>query len=354
MRIGTKRNSAGRISAGRAGLAMALAASAALAGCSAGGGHAASAPPVSGPEQRAITVDAVPTAEECGLYVAQAQGFFRQQGLTVTIRPITGGGAAIPDLQSGKAQLAAGNYVPFILAQMAGRFGGKPVSLKIIAAGSEIQPGSEALYVMPRSRYKTVAQLATGHARIGLDTADDTGEVLLGALLQQAGGYSLKDVRQVTPPRGFSALIGMLADGKIDAALEPQPVGTIAEETLGAVPLADLDQGSLQDFPFAGYLGTTGWVRSHPRTVAAFLRALEEGQQVADTDRAAVEHAMQRLAGLPPIVTDTMALDSYPTEMDVPQLQRVPDSMFQFGLTPRAKAPYRIAAMIEPEPGLVS
>jgi len=48
-----------------------------------------------------------------------------------------------------------------------------------------------------------------------------------------------------------------------------------------------------------------------------------------------------------------LALDSYPTGMDVPQLQRVPDSMFQFGLTPGAKAPYRITAMIQPEPGLV-
>ena len=38
--------------------------------------------------------------------------------------------------------------------------------------------------------------------------------------------------------------------------------------------------------------------------------------------------------------------------MDVPQLQRVADSMYEFGLTPGAKAPYRIAGMIQPEPGL--
>jgi NitT/TauT family transport system substrate-binding protein len=352
------RYNTGRFGTGRFGglayLGAAVAVAAGLAGCSGGAGDAvAPAAPASPPEQPAITVAAVPTAEEGGLYVAQAQGFFRQQGLTVTIRPITSGEAGIGDLQSGRAQLAAGSYVPFIRAQQAGKFDGKPISLRIIAAGSQIQPASAGLYVMPGSQYKTVAQLAQAHATIGVDAADDVGDVLLGALLEEAGGYSLKDIREAVPAGGVTGMIAMLTAGKIAAAVEPQPAGTIAEEMVGAVPLADLDQGPLQDFPFAGYIGSTPWVTSHPRTVAAFLRALEQGQRLADTDRAAVERAMQELAGLPPIVTDTMALDSYPTGMDVPQLQRVPDSMFQYGLTPRAKAPYRITAMIQPEPGLV-
>src|SRR6204780_1052103 len=107
-----------------------------------------------------ITVDSVPVSEEGGLYVAAYEGFFAQQGLAVKIKPITGGEAGIPDLQSGRADLVAGNYVSFILAQMAGKFDGKPANMRIIAAGSQLQPGSEALYVMPGSRFKTIASLA--------------------------------------------------------------------------------------------------------------------------------------------------------------------------------------------------
>jgi ABC-type nitrate/sulfonate/bicarbonate transport system substrate-binding protein len=92
-------------------------------------------------------------------------------------------------------------------------------------------------------------------------------------------------------------------------------------------------------------------VKSHPNTVAAFLRALNEGQQLADTDRQAVEQAMEEYAGITPIVAATMAIDSYPLEIDVPQLQRVADSMFEFGLT---KTPYQIADMIQPEPGTIN
>jgi ABC-type nitrate/sulfonate/bicarbonate transport system substrate-binding protein len=228
-------------------LGTAIAAVVALAGCYGSGEHAATLAP---PEQPAITVDAVPAAEEGGLYVAQAQGFFRQQGLTVTIRPVTGSYTGIGDLQSGKAQLAAGSYVLFILAEQAGRFDGKRVSLRIIAAGSQLQPCSEGLYVMPGSRYTSVAQLAQAHASIGLSAANDVGDVLLASLLEQSG-YSLRDIREVVPAGGVTGMIAMLAAGKIAAALAPQPVGTIAEETVGAIPLADFDEGPLQDFPYA-------------------------------------------------------------------------------------------------------
>jgi ABC-type nitrate/sulfonate/bicarbonate transport system substrate-binding protein len=63
--------------------------------------------------------------------------------------------------------------------------------------------------------HQTLAELARAHARIGLNTANDVGEVMVGALLTQAG-YSLKDIKQVTPPAGFPALVTMLALGKVD------------------------------------------------------------------------------------------------------------------------------------------
>jgi NitT/TauT family transport system substrate-binding protein len=328
--------------------AAAVVAIGSLAGCSPGASAAA--------DQHAtptvVTVDSVPASEEGGLYVADYEGFFAQQGLTVKIKPITGGEAGIPDLQAGRADLVAGNYVSFILAQMAGKFDGKPADMRIIAAGSELQPGSEALYVMPGSKYKTVASLGQDHARVGLNTANDVGDVMVGALLEDTG-YALKDIRQVVPAGGFPDLLKMLPAGKVDAIWLPEPLGTIAEQQLGAVPLADFDQGSMQNFPFTGYIGSTRWVQTHASTVAAFLRALAEGQELADTDRAAVESAMEKYTGIPPLVADNMSIDSYPLTMDLPELQRVPDSMYQYGLTPGAKSAYQITKMVQPEPGLI-
>jgi NitT/TauT family transport system substrate-binding protein len=301
-----------------------------VASCSSGGSAAPSGP---APEVSKIVVDAVPTADEAGLYIANQRGYFKQQGLNVTIDPILGGEPGMADLQTGKAQLIVGNYVSFILAQIHHTYDRKSIDLRIVADGSHMQQGNQAIYVMPASRIKTVADLTKYHAKVGINTSNNVGQVL------------------------FPNMIGDLAKGKLDAAWLPEPFGTIAQETIGAVTLADFDQGSLQNFPIGGYIGTAQWVQSHPETVAAFLRALEEGQQVADTDRPAVEAALMDKANLTaayaaaPLQAATMTLDTYPLTMDVPDMQRVSDAMFEFGLEPGLKKPFLITSMIQPEPG---
>jgi NitT/TauT family transport system substrate-binding protein len=329
-------------------VAVAAASAAGLTGCASDYSAAAAA---GAPEQSSIVVDAVPAAEEAGLYTAAANGFFQQQGLHVQIKPIIGGESGIPDLQSGKAQIVAGNYVSFVLAQMAGQYGGKPANFRIISAGAQLQPGSEALYVMPNSSVKSVADLVQDDAKVGLNTYNDVGQVLLGSLLTQIG-FSLNDIRQVVPTGGFSALMTMLKNGEVDAAWLPQPFGTMAQQQFGAVELTDFDQGALQNFPFTGYIGDESWVRSHPGTVAAFNRALVQGQQLADTDRAAAEKAMQRYAKLPPIIADTMPYDSYPLTTAGPMMQRVSNAMFEFGLEGNRKKPYQMTNMIQQTPGV--
>lgn len=322
---------------------------AALASCSSSGSSSVAAG--ARPEQSTITVYAVPTADEAGLYIAHDNGYFAQQGLNVVIKPVNGGELGMPLLQNGQAQLLAGNYVSFILAQAAGNYQGKPINMRIIANGSLMQPGNQALYVMPGSKFKAVRDLQTYHARIGLNTKNNIGQVLLGSLFKE-NGLSLGKVHLVYD--AFPNLLPMLSKGQIDAAWLPEPFGTVAQQQLGAVKLADFDQGSLQNFPIGAYIGTKQWVQSHPDTVAAFLRALKQGQQIADTDRAAVENALEKnTPGATQVIASTMTLDTYPLSMDVPTMQRVSDAMFEFGLMPGLKQPYRISKMIQPEPGMV-
>jgi NitT/TauT family transport system substrate-binding protein len=221
--------------------------------------------------------------------------------------------------------------------------------MRIIANSSQMQPGNQALYVLPKSPYKTVADLARDHATIGINSPNNIAQVLLGSLFA-ADGLKLSAIRQVVHPV-FPTMPLYLAEHKIDAAWLPEPFGTEAEQEYGAVQLADLDQGAIQDFPIGTIVGNAQWVQTHPNTVAAFLRALQQGQQIADTDRAAAEQALVLHTGISKVVASTMTLDTYPLVMDVPVMQRVPDAMFEFGVTPGLKKPYDIANMIQPEPG---
>ena len=308
-------------------------------------------------EANTINVEAVPTADEAGLYLASDLGYFRQEGLNVKISITGGGELALPDLSSGKADLVVGNYVSFVRAQIEHR-----ADLRIIANGSLMQPGNQALYVMPDSKIKTVTNLAAhpgGHkAVIGVNTLNNIGSLLIGSLLQD-NGYKLDDVTLV-PPTGagnpFALLLGELAHHKIDAAWLPEPFATVAEQNFGAEKLADFDQGSMLNFPIGAYIGTSTWVTAHPNTIAAFLRALQKGQQLADTDRGQVEQSLIKNTLLPTgtpqdqalQIASLMTLNSYPLIMDVSTMQRVPDAMFEFGLINQQ---YKIRNMIQWEPG---
>lgn len=319
-----------------------------LAACSAGAMVAA---PQQQPEQSTITVEAVPTSDEAGLYIAYDRGFFRQEGLNVKIVPTGGGELTRGDLNSGKTQLVAGNYVSFIQFQAAHQ-----ANLRMIANGSLMQPGNQAIYVMPGSRYHSVADLAKFHATIGVNTQNNVGQVLIGALLKSQGD-SLKDVTLKAPANAFMGEMSMLKSGQLSAAWLPEPFGTMAQQEFGAVQLADLDQGALTNFPIGCYIGTAKWVQGHPATVAAFLRAFKQGQQIADTNRSAVEQALVKHTGVPPLIADTMSVNNYPLFMDVPVMQRVSDAMFEFHVMPpgfKYKSPYQISKMIQSEPGMIT
>jgi NitT/TauT family transport system substrate-binding protein len=327
-----------------------------LAGCS-----GASSSGGGGPLQStSITIDAVPTADAAGLYIAEDEGFFAKQGLTVKISKILGGEYGMGDLQTGTAQLVEGNYVSFILAQVAGKFAApdpndptgpprptKPIDMRIIADSSQMQPGNQALYVMPDSKLKTVAEVAKAHATVGVNSLHNIGSVLLGSLLT-ANNFGVNSVTQTPEP--LPAMPQLLAANKIQTAWLPEPFGTEAQEQFGAVQLADFDSGSLQNFPIGTIVGAKQWVENNPGTIAAFLRAYDEGQQIADTDRSEVEKVLVKYTGVSQLVAANMTLDTYPLSMDVPVMQRVPDAMYQFRVL---GAHYNITNMIQSEPGEV-
>jgi hypothetical protein len=71
---------------------------------------------------------------------------------------------------------------------------------------------------------------------------------------------------------------------------------------------------------------------------------LEEGQEVADTDRAAVERAMEAFVGVPPATAAVMALPQFTVGgVERVRIQRVAGAMRQFGLL---KRPFNVGPMI--------
>ena len=277
----------------------------------------------SAPEEPDITIAALPTADLAGLYIAQDDGYFAQQGLHVTIKKIASSAAIITDQLEGQVDISAGSYIPYISAQAAG------ARFLILAEASNLLPDTRVLVTTDGSPVTTIAALAG--KKIGVNGTNSIGTLLISALLT-AHGISPRTVHFVTDKQGFPAMPGQLRDGAWDAAFLAEPYVTVAGEEYGEKVLADLDQGTTVNFPIDGYVATQAWVKKHPKTAAAFVRAIKEGQALADSDRAAVEAAMGKSDHLPPRVTAAMALPDYPIgPVDKTSIQREADAMLQFG-----------------------
>ena len=298
-------------------------------GCS--GSGSAGAPP--GVEKPDLNVAVVPALDSAGFFVALYGGLFAKAGLHVNFTPATSSDTVISAQVKGQYDITGGNYVSYIQAEAAGQ-----ANLDIFAEASVMEPGTQGIYVMPNSPIKSLTELKGKTVAIN---APKNILYLLAASVLAEHGLSANSVTFVTNIP-FPAMPAALKAGKIDAAVLPEPFASIAEQADGAVPLVDLDQGATMSFPVAGYVVTKQWAEKYPRTLAAFDTALEEGQAIADSNRAAVEQAMEDLPmkpvplGVSKQIASVMTLDNYPYTsgplggVDKVRLQRVVDVMQQF------------------------
>jgi ABC-type nitrate/sulfonate/bicarbonate transport system substrate-binding protein len=70
------------------------------------------------------------------------------------------------------------------------------------------------------------------------------------------------------------------------------------------------------DFPIEGSAVTQEWAQKYLNTLKAFVRGLSEGQEIADTNRSAVEKAIERYLGISAVTAASISLPAFPTGVD--------------------------------------
>jgi NitT/TauT family transport system substrate-binding protein len=296
------------------------------------------------PEKTTLNVGVVPAMDSAGFFVALHEGLFSKEDLTVNYTPQASSETAISLQTSGKLDISGGNYVSYIEAAMKG------APLEVISEASIMQQGSQVIFTMPNSGIKTLSELR-GHM-IGINAPQNIDYLLTASVLQE-NGIKSSNVEFPSEAIPFPQMAQKLQSGDIGAAVLPEPFASEAEQQLGAVTLADLNQGATENFAIEGYVVTKAWAQQNPNTLHRFLAALEAGQEIADTNRAAVEEAFKGLDGptngqVSPNIASVMALNDYPIGLDPTRLQRVSNVMFQFGLEHGRSTPFNVNSMLMP------
>lgn len=306
------------------------------AGCGAGGTAGVPAvQKVGNLEKTSLNVAVLANTDSAGFFVALHEGLFAAEGLQVHYTPAYSDNIIAAQAQ-GKYDITGMNYVSYIQAQVH-----KVADLHIFAEGSLLQQDTDVIMVMPHAKAQSLTALK-GHV-LGVNTTVNIGYLLVASLLSENGltmkitpGYSASAVMLPGDPLFPFPASQPLVDGKVAAAVMSEPFATELAQQYGATIIADTDSGATSQFPILGYAVTKAWAKANPNTLKAFDIALQAGQQIADTDRAAVEAAYVALpqgqGHVDRVTAAEMALSNYPLGITPVRLQRVADVMLQFGL----------------------
>jgi NitT/TauT family transport system substrate-binding protein len=193
---------------------------------------AASAPATPAPVT--LKIGQVGGISDAAIYIADAKGFFSEQGITIESSSFASAALMVAPLGTGDLQIGGG-------ASSAGLFNaiGRGVGLLIVADKGNLSPGHgyEAIVVRSELAGQIKGPKDLRGRTIAVSARDITPEVTLDTYLR-SGGLTIKDVNVVTVPHADMLLA--LKNGSIDAGLPIEPVvSRIVGAGVGSVLVRD-------------------------------------------------------------------------------------------------------------------
>lgn len=311
-------------------VAILLSAMLLASGCGATAGPESSA---DGSGRRDITVGTLPIIDAAPIHLAIEEGWFADEGLSVTVEVVQGGAAAIPALIGGDLHIAYGAWPSFLRANAEG------FELRAVADGTRARPGFTQILALPGSGLEGNPQGLAGR-RIAVNTLGNIGELAVRAALARAG---LEPDTAELVEIGFPEMTAALERGDVDAIWASEPVATLARDAVGAVLVTDSYVDDLEAFPVAGYQASAEFVAEHPDTIAAFRRALERAVAHIAEDPDAVVELAPSFTNLSPELVGRVAMPEFRARLEVDDLARVQDRMLDLGLL---EAPLELAPLV--------
>ncbi|MFJ1763072.1 ABC transporter substrate-binding protein [Amycolatopsis sp. NPDC088138] len=288
-----------------------------LAGCNQAGGSVSAGGNVEKPAIRVAIFTAVDLAT---LWLAQQGGYFKAEGLDVQTDVASSGQESLNRMTKGQDDIALSTYTLYFLAKSSG------TDVQLVADATSASPLSNEVVTVPNSPVKTVNDL--GGKRIAISSKNAASDILTRSVMRDHG-VDFSKVQWVPMP--LPEMGAALAQGKVDAAYQPEPYLTQAAKVSGAYPVVDAASGSTQSFPLTGFGATGKWVQEHPKTMAAFQRAMLAATRDS-VDRGRIEPLVVKNARVDQDIASLMVMPAFGSTLDARRIQRVPDLLQQLGI----------------------
>ena len=296
-----------------------------------------------GLEKTTLNVGVVPAVDSAGFFVALHEGLFAKEGLTIHYTPAVSSDEVIDQQVAGQYDITGGNYVSYIQ-----HYVDDHQPLEIIAEGSVMQEGAQAIYTMPSTHITTLGELK-GHL-LGINAPFNINYLLVASVLTENGiklsSGALPHPADPVPEHGRRA-----QGGEDRRRRDARAVRHRRRADVRRGPAGRPQPGRHRELPHPGLRGHQVVGRAEPEHPQGIRRRSHPGpadrrhQPVRDRARHGVPEAGPQNGQIPPIIAAVMAINIYPTAIDKVRIQRVADVMYQFGLL---KRPFNVGPMIGP------
>lgn len=260
-----------------AAVTAALVAALTMVGCGSGGSQDPSGAQQSAGEQ-VVKVGQVPLSLFAPLYIANAKGYFAEEGITLNLQNVKSGQDAVPLASSGQLDVVVAGFSAGLFNAIDSGLNVKVVGSMAVSKGDDNDSSTHLVVgqAAAKAGVRTVADLRGKKIAAG-GGAGSTGGYLLAQALKK-GGLTLGDVQVVS--LGLPDMATALKNGSIDAALMAAPFSLDA-----------INNGTGESFavPPKGYSGTGVIYGDHflqTPLAQKFFNALAKGARDLQDNRA--------------------------------------------------------------------
>ncbi|MFN8595986.1 MAG: MetQ/NlpA family ABC transporter substrate-binding protein [Anaerolineae bacterium] len=220
--------------------------------------------PAAAPEDPTLKIAVLPILDALPMYVADAQGYFKDAGINVQFVPVASAAERDQIIQAGQADGMINDLISTVL------YNKDTQKIAIVRFARTASPD--------QSQYSIVASKASGITSVdqlkGVEIGISEGTVIAyttDRLLQHAG-LTNADIKTTNVPK-IPDRLQLLSEGKMMAANMPEPFATLAEQS-GAVRI--VDDRSLPDIGTSEISFSVATLKAKPETVKKFLAAIDK------------------------------------------------------------------------------
>ena len=259
--------------------------------------------------------------------MAQAKGFFSDEGINLTTRTIPGGDALAAAMGRGEIQIGRMGTPPFLQAIDNGSFpGGKMVA-------SHVMHNLDHFFLVVRPDIQSLTDLKG--QRIGVLSNGSCDGHLMKMELRRAGLDPERDVTFVELRENYESLDGM-ARNEYAAKLTTEPM-LAAGEIAGVLRLVEPVSVAEPHFQWGLLVARNEFIQQHPDQLKRLLRAHARGalycQQNPIETKAMVKQEMPDYSDqvIELALTRTLPIWNVTGELDLPGVEVAIDMMLDIG-----------------------